>query len=169
MIMILILSINLKQIQIQIQHLLPIKGLNGPKISLKQLKIVLGLQMTEEEKDPSIGMKTLHSFIHIQFFQRGVSRLWGQIHTPTRRLAMIQDGRKPWIMSLICYKTTRLGIFSPYLMREIQFSVNGSTRPSYKLMEPIPSTRLDQWQRGTYKFMGWNTMRNSFLLQEWIP
>ena len=63
--MILILRLKLKKIQIRIQHLLPIRGLNGLKISLKQSGIVLVIEMIEEERGPSIRMNILHSPIQI--------------------------------------------------------------------------------------------------------
>ena len=56
-----------------IRHFLPLKGINGPKNSLKLLGIVLGILMIEEGQDLNIRMKTLHFAIHIHFSHRGAS------------------------------------------------------------------------------------------------
>ena len=76
--MILILRLNLKMIYIQIHLLFQIcfLSLNGTKSSLKQLLMLLGIQMTEEEHGPSIRMNILHSLTQLHYLHRGAKNFY---------------------------------------------------------------------------------------------
>ena len=46
------------------------------KISLKQLGMLLGIQMIEEEQAPSVRMNMLHSLTQLRYLPSGATNLW---------------------------------------------------------------------------------------------
>ena len=73
--MILILILYLKMIQVQTQLLFQIRSLNEMKISLKQVGMLMGIQMIEQERRLGIRMNMLHSLTQLHYLQSGATNV----------------------------------------------------------------------------------------------